>query len=61
MLWVRRAANLLQRFLRWRQAEEELDEEVRAYFEISVAREMERGLSPEEARRIVRMRCDGPE
>ena len=61
MSWVHRAINAVWRFLRWKQAEEELNEEVRAYFEISVAREMERGLSREEAQRVIRMRFEGPE
>jgi hypothetical protein len=58
---VDRATRILRRLLRQRQAEEELDEEVRSYFEISVAREMAKGLSRAEAQRVVRVRFDGPE
>jgi predicted permease len=59
--WIYRAGTVFRRFLHQQQADQELDEEVRGYFEIPVARETEKGLSREEAQRIVRMRFDGPE
>ncbi|MDQ2843485.1 MAG: ABC transporter permease [Acidobacteriota bacterium] len=52
---------MLRRLLHWKRTEEELDEEVRTYFEISVAREIGRGLSREEAQRLIRICFDGPE
>lgn len=62
MSWAHRANRVLRRFLHWKQTEEDLDEEVRTYFEISVSREMARGLSRDEAQRIIRIRFDdGPE
>ncbi|MGH9722736.1 MAG: ABC transporter permease, partial [Bryobacteraceae bacterium] len=44
-----------------REVEQELDEEVRAYFEILVERSMARGLSREAAERAARVRFEGPE
>jgi putative ABC transport system permease protein len=59
--WVHGATQVLRRFLHWKRSEEELDEEVQAYFEICVAREIGKGLSREEAQRVIRRRFDGPE
>jgi predicted permease len=44
-----------------RQAEEDLDSEVEAYFEIQVERRMAGGLSREAARRAARVEFEGPE
>src|SRR6266568_5305867 len=55
--WRRLCRNLLNR----RHVEEDLDCEVQAYFEILVERDIAGGLSPEEARRAVRLRFEGPE
>src|SRR3954468_9597140 len=52
----------LYRRLRNRQAiEEDLDAEVRSYFEITAERYIARGMSPEEARRTARLECGQPE
>jgi predicted permease len=59
--WAVRVASLYQRLLHRLQAEEELDREVQAYFEILVERYMARGLSREEARRAVRIESEGAE
>ncbi len=61
MFWVHRVVRILRRFLKHQQVNDELDEEVRSYFEISIAREMEKGVSRAEAQRAMRMRLDGPE
>ncbi len=61
MFWVDRATRVLRRVLKHQQVNEELDEEVRSYFDISIAREMEKGVCRAEAQRVVRMRFDGPE
>jgi predicted permease len=56
-----RAARILRRLLNHARTDEELDQEVRSFFELSVEREMANGLSHDEAQRTVRMRFDGPE
>ena len=50
-----------RRLLHRRQAEQELDDEVQAYFEILIERYMARGLSREEAARAARVEFEGPE
>ena len=50
----------LRRLWAWRRAEDDLDEEVQAYFEIQIERAMARGLSREEARRAVLKRSENP-
>jgi predicted permease len=52
---------LLRRLFRGRQVEQELDDEVQAYFEVLIERGMARGLSHEEAARAARVRWEGPE
>lgn len=61
MSWVRRAASLCRRFRNPDQAEQELDNEVHAYFEILIERNMARGLSREEAARAARIEFESPE
>ena len=61
MSWAARAASLFRRLVHHRQIEEELDEEVRAYFEIVVERLVAKGLAPEEARRAARLQFEGPQ
>jgi putative ABC transport system permease protein len=51
----------VRRVWRRRDVEQELDEEVRAYFEILVERGMEGGLSREAAEREARVKFGGPE
>ena len=41
--------------------EEDLDDEVRAYFDLLVERAMAKGLTRDEAKRAVRIDFDGPE
>jgi predicted permease len=61
MSWISRSASLYRRLRHRRQAEEELDTEVHAYFEILAERNVARGVSPEEARRAARVEFEGPE
>jgi putative ABC transport system permease protein len=60
MPWLRRAILLLRRWRNRGRVEEDLDQEVQAYFDILVEREIERGLSREEAQRLVRLRSGSP-
>jgi predicted permease len=59
--WGSRIVSLLQRFKNRRTVEQELDEEVRSYFEILIERSMARGLSREEAQREARVQFEGVE
>jgi predicted permease len=59
--WVRRAGSLYRRWRRQDQTEQELDNEVQAYFGILIERYMARGLSRQEAIRAVRIEFEGPE
>jgi predicted permease len=61
MSWIARVASLFSRWLHCQRAEEDLDAEVQAYFEIMVERHMARGLSRDEARRLSHFASDGPE
>ncbi|MGC4054819.1 MAG: ABC transporter permease [Paludibaculum sp.] len=61
MSWTSRGRTLLHRILRRRQLEDELDEEVRTYFEIHVERRMGKGHSREEALRATRLEYEGLE
>ncbi len=61
MSWARRAASLYRRLRNRGQAEQDLDNEVQAYFEILIERNMARGLSREEAARAARIEFEGPE
>jgi len=61
MLWTRRFKTLHQTLFRREKVEEQLDEEVLAYFETLIERYMEQGMSTEEAHRAARIKCDGPE
>ena len=61
MSWVRRAASLYRRLRNPDHAEQELDNEVHAYFEILIERNMARGLSREEAARAARIEFESPE
>jgi len=58
--WVSGVANLCRRWVHRRQVEEELDDEVRAYFDTLVERFIARGLSLQEARRAARLHFEGP-
>jgi len=59
--WTSKASALLRNLLRRRQVEEELDEEVRAWFEIVTQRGVDRGLTLEDARRAARLEFETPE
>jgi predicted permease len=59
--WISKAASLYRRFRNPDQTEQELDNEVQAYFEILIERHMARGLSREEAARTARIEFEGPE
>lgn len=59
--WVQRVASLCRRLRNRDQAEQELDDEVQAYFAILIERNMARGLSREEAARAARIEFEGPE
>jgi hypothetical protein len=48
--WPPRIRGLLRLFLSRRDVENELDTDVQSYFEILVARQVERGMPVEEAR-----------
>ncbi len=61
MSWIRRAASLYRRWRNQGQAEQELDDEVQAYFAILVDRNMARGLTREQAIRSARIEFEGPE
>jgi putative ABC transport system permease protein len=52
---------LFQLLFRRGQTEAELNSEIQSYFEIQVEREMQRGMSAEEARRWVRLNFEGSE
>ena len=55
MSWGRRIAHLRRILFGREQIERELDDEVRAYFDILIDRYMARGLSREKALRAARM------
>lgn len=55
--WSSLRRNLLHR----ERVEDDLDREVESYYEMLVERYTAQGLSIEEARRLVRLRCGGPE
>jgi len=59
--WIHQAASLYRRLRNQDQAEQELDDEVQAYFEILIERNMARGLSREEAARAARIEFESPE
>lgn len=59
--WVRQAASLYRRLRNQDRVEQELDDEVQAYFAILIERNMARGLSREEAARAARIEFEGPE
>jgi hypothetical protein len=59
--WGSRARSFLRRAFHRDRVEQELDEEVRAYFEIVAERGRARGLSETNARRAERLRFEGPE
>src|SRR5713226_3818861 len=61
MSWVVRFLHSCQRLMHRQQTEEELDDEVQAYFEAQTDRYMARGLSREQARRAARLENEGPE
>ena len=61
MSWGKRLARLGRSLFRGEQIERELDDEVRAYFEILIDRYMARGLSREQARRAARVEFEGQE
>ncbi len=56
-----RVRHLIHRLLHGEQVEQELDDEVRAYFEMLIERGMASGLTREQAARAVRIRHQGPE
>ncbi len=61
MSWGRRIAHLRRILFGREQIERELDDEVRAYFDILIDRYMARGLSREKALRAARLEFEGPE
>ncbi|MBI4907657.1 MAG: ABC transporter permease [Acidobacteria bacterium] len=61
MSWINPAKHFLHRLFHRQQVEDDLDEEVRACFDILVERGMQHGLSHEAALRAARVRFEGPE
>lgn len=61
MPWYSPIVTLIRRFRDRRGVEQDLADEVQSYFEILVERGMERGLSPEQARREARLQFEGAE
>jgi predicted permease len=61
MSWLSRVRTLLRLAFRRNTAESELDDEVKDYFEIMMARQVENGLPLEEARRLTRAKFGAPE
>src|SRR5689334_132812 len=56
---IRRLSQIFDYLFRRRRVEDELDEELRASFDMMVEREIARGLSPAEARRAARIEFEG--
>lgn len=61
MSFATRIRGTLQLLLRRRDLDEDLNSEVESYFETLVDRQVQRGLSIDEARRSVRLNCEGSE
>ena len=61
MQWITRAKALWRLFFQRQRVEDELDDEVQAYFEVLTDRYREQGLSSEEARRAARVKFEKPE
>ena len=61
MSWFSALKHFLIRTGRRHEAEQELDEEIRGYFDVLIERGMQRGLSRAEAERAARVEFDGPE
>jgi predicted permease len=61
MPWIVRVRNYCLRLMNRQKAEADLEDEVRAYFDILTERHMARGLSREDAQREARVESDGPE
>ncbi|HEY3741296.1 MAG TPA: ABC transporter permease [Bryobacteraceae bacterium] len=61
MSLLQRLAHLRRNLLHKERVEQELDSDVRAYFELLVDRQIARGLSPEAARRAVRIEFESPD
>jgi len=59
--WIHQLCAIFLGFWRRKQVEAELDAEVQSYYEVAVAREIDKGLTREDAQRNVRLRFDGPE
>jgi phosphotransacetylase len=55
MLWATRAASILRRIFHGQRAEEELKEEIQTYFDTITERRAAKGLTPEAARRAIRL------
>ncbi len=61
MAWAARCASFLRRLLRRRAAEEDLEAEVAAYFDLLTDRYTAQGMSPEAARRKARLQFGAPD
>lgn len=61
MAWMKRAHSIYRLLFRREKVEAELDAEVNSYFDTLAERHMERGMSPEDARRAARVQFEGPE
>ena len=61
MLWLSRAATFFRVLFRKRQLEQDLDAELESFRAMLVDRHLERGLTPEEARRAARLEVEGIE
>jgi putative ABC transport system permease protein len=59
--WLPRTRALVRLLFSRHDAENELDTEVQSYFEILVARQVQNGVPVEEARRLIRLKFEGPE
>src|ERR1700722_8675501 len=61
MIWASRAASFFARLMHRERIEQDLDAEVKSYFEILADRYVARGLSREEAERKARVEYEGAE
>ena len=55
MTWLRRALDALRNLVRQRRAEDDLDAEIAAFFETSIAHKMQSGMSRDAATRAARI------
>ena len=56
MRWWHQFLFRLERIVHWREADQDLEEEIRSHIEFETQDNMERGMPPEEASRVARIR-----